>query len=242
MTVETITYKAGSVTAKGALIYDDKAKGKRPLMLVSPNWMGMAKDSIARVERMAGDKYIAFLADMYGDGLVTAPPACVPLANELRENPKERRARIRAALDTLVAESTKRGIGDTSKKVAVGFCFGGGNVLELARDGADIAAAICIHGDLITPMPAKAGDIKAAICILHGAADPVVPKDHRDKVEAEMTAAGVKWQMLTFGHLLHSFSEEGASVPNVAKYDPGAARQVYNMIDDIASAAFAGKL
>ncbi len=242
MTVQTIAYKAGSVTAKGALIYNGNAAGKRALMLVSPNWMGMTQKSIDRVEKMAGDKYVAFLADMYGDGLVTSPPACIPLADDLRKNPKERRARIRAALDTLVAESTKLGIGDTSKKVAVGFCFGGGNVLELARDGADVQAAICIHGDLITPMPARTGDIKAAICIIHGSADPVVPKDHRDQVEAEMTAAGVKWQMLTFGHLLHSFSEEEANMPNVAKFDPGAARQTYNMIDDIAQAAFAGKL
>jgi dienelactone hydrolase len=243
MKVERIDYQAGSVAANGALIYDDKTSGKRPLLLISPNWIGVSEHAIERVKTMAGSKYIAFVADMYGAGkIANGPPEAGPLANGLRADAPERRRRITAALETLRKESDKRGIGDLSRQAAAGFCFGGGNVLELARTGADIKAVICLHGDLKTSMPSKKGDIKAAICVMHGAADPAVPKADRDTFEAEMEASGIKWQMTVFGHLLHSFTEEESNVPGIAQFDPGAARQCYVMIDQFATAAFDGKL
>jgi dienelactone hydrolase len=91
-------------------------------------------------------------------------------------------------------------------------------------------------------MPSKKGDIKAAVCVMHGAADPAVPKADRDTFEAEMEAAGAKWQMTVFGHLLHSFTEEESNVPGIAQFDPGAARQCYAMVDKFATDAFDGKL
>jgi len=241
--VERVDYQAGSVAANGALIYDGKATGRRPLLLISSNWLGMSEAAIKRAGAMAGSKYIAFLADMYGGGKVgDGPPDVAPLANGLRADAPERRRRITAALETLRSESDKRGIGNLSRQAAAGLCFGGGNVLELARSGADIKAVICMHGDLITTMPAKAGDIKAAVCVMHGAADPVVPKKDRDTFEAEMEGVGAKWQMTAFGHLLHSFCESESDVPGIGKFDPGAARQCYAMVDDFATAAFEGKL
>ena len=243
MKVERIEYQAGSAAAIGALIYDDTVTTKRPLLLISPNWLGMSNESIERVKTMAGSKYVAFLADMYGAGKISkGPPEAAELANGLRADAPERRRHITAALETLRRESDKRGIGDLSKQAAAGFCFGGGNVLELARSGADVKAVVCLHGDLITSMPSKTGDIKAAICVMHGAADPVVPKKDRDVFEAEMESSGAKWQMTTFGHLLHSFAEEESNVPGIARFDPGAARQCYKMVDDFVTAAFDGKL
>jgi len=241
--VDRIDYKAGSVAANGALIYDEKSQGRRPLLLISPNWLGVTEAVIKRAGDMAGSKYIVFIADMYGGGKVAnGPPEAAPLANGLRADAPERRRRIAAALEALRGESNKRGIGDLGKQAAAGFCFGGGNVLELARSGADVKAVCCLHGDLITSMPAKPDDIKAAVCVMHGGADPVVPKKDRDTFEAEMVAAGAKWQMLVFGGLLHSFSEAESNVPGIGQYDPGAARQCYNMIDDFVTAAFDGKL
>lgn len=243
MKVERIEYQAGSVKAIGALIYDETVSGKRPLLLVSPNWLGVSEHSIERVKTMAGSKYVAFVADMYGAGKVSkGPPEAAELANGLRADAPERRRRITAALDTLRKEADKRGIGDLSRQAAAGFCFGGGNVIELARTGADIKAVVCLHGDLKTSMPAKKGDIKAAICVMHGAADPAVPKADRDIFESEMEAAGAKWQMTMFGHLLHSFTEEESNVPGIAQFDPGAARQCYAMVDKFATDAFDGKL
>ena len=243
MTVERINYQAGNVACNGALVYDERPSGRRPLLLIAPNWLGVSEDAIKRAATIAGSKYVAFVADMYGGGKIpSGPPEAMPLANGLRADPPERRRRIVAALDALRSESAKRNIGDLKRQAAVGFCFGGGNVLELARSGADLQAVICLHGDLLTPLPAKPGDIKAAVCVLHGSADPVVPKKDRDSFEAEMEACGAKWQMLTFGGLLHSFSEVESDVPGIARYDAGAARQSYAMIDDFISAAFDGKL
>ena len=243
MTIEPIEYKAGSVAARGSLVYDEKVNGPRPLLLIAPNWLGVSDASNKRAAEMAGRNYIAFVADMYGNGKIPAgPPEAAPLANALRADAPERRRRIVAALETLRAESRKRGIGDLSRQAAAGFCFGGGNVLELARTGADVKAVVCLHGDLLTPIPAKAGEIKAAVCVLHGSADPVVSKKDRDVFEAEMEASGAKWQMLIFGGLLHSFAEIESDVPGIARYDAGAARQSYAMIDDFLTAAFEEKL
>lgn len=243
MTVERIEYQAGNVACSGALVYDERTGGRRPLLLVAPNWLGVTDDVIKRAATMAGSKYVAFVADMYGGGKVSkGPPEAAELANGLRGDAPERRRRIAGALDALRRESDRRAIGDLARQAAVGFCFGGGNVLELARTGAALQAVICIHGDLLTSLPAKPGDIKAAVCVMHGSADPVVPKKDRDSFEAEMEACGAKWQMLTFGGLLHSFSEIESDVPGIARYDAGAARQCFNMIDDFATAAFEGKL
>jgi len=242
MTVERITYEAGGKRFVGALTYDKAITAKRPLLLMAPNWLGVTEDAIKRTQMMAGGQYIGFVADMYGDGRVSAgPPEAAELANALRADPKERRLRITAALAALVSESQKRGIGDASRKAAVGFCFGGGNVLELARTGADLQAVVCLHGDLTTLANARAGDIKAALLVVHGAADPVCPKAQRDAFEAEMEAAKANWRMLTFGHLVHSFCEPEANVPGMAQYNEPAARESYRLIDTFIADAFAGR-
>ncbi len=244
MATERITYTCNGRSFIGALVWNDKITGKRPLMLMSPNWLGVTPEAIQRTERMTGDKFVGFVADMYGDGkTVAGPPESMQLADAVRNDPLERRARINAALDTLTAEATKRGIGDATKRAAVGFCFGGGNVLELARSGTDVAAVIALHSDLVTPMPATTkGQIKCPVLIVHGSKDPVVPKADRDAVEAEMEAVGAKWQMLTFGGLVHSFCEEENPVPGIAEFDAAAARQSYAMIGRYIDDAFAGLL
>jgi dienelactone hydrolase len=241
--VERIQYQAGNVTGHGALVWNEKAGGKRPLLLVMPNWLGVTETVIKRAAKMAGDKYVAFVADMYGNGKTSAgPPESQDLMMAVRADRVEGRKRVGAALDTLVAEAGKRGIGETSKKAAVGFCFGGGNVLELARSGADLAAVVCLHGDLATTMPAKKGDIKAAVFVIHGSKDPVAPKKDRDALEEELDGAGANWQQLDFGGRLHSFSEEETMMAGVAEYHPGAAHQTYRMLDDFIQDAFDKRL
>jgi dienelactone hydrolase len=241
--VETIKYQAGNVMAHGALVWNDKITTKRPLLLVMPNWLGVNDTIIKRAEKMAGDKYVAFVADMYGDGKTAeGPPESQDLMMAVRADRVEGRKRVNAALQTMIAEADKRGIGDSSKKAAVGFCFGGGNVLELARSGADLDAVVCLHGDLATSMPAKKGDIKAAIFVIHGSKDPVAPKADRDALEAELDGVEANWQLLDFGGRLHSFSEEETDMPGFAKYHPGAAHQTYRMLDDFIQDAFAKRL
>jgi dienelactone hydrolase len=242
MKAEKIKYAMGAITAEGALVYDETISGKRPALLMAPNWLGMTDKAIERGKLLAGDRYVVFVADMYGHGTRPADfGECAALANPLRENALEQRARIRAAYDTMIAEASKRNLID-GRRVAVGFCFGGGNVLELARDGADISAAVSIHGDLKTALAAKKGAIKAALLVTHGAPDPVVPKVDRDAFESEMEAAGAKWQMLVFSGLLHAYTDQGSDVPNIARWDEPATRQTYAITHQFIADAFAGKL
>ena len=243
MAVERIDYQAGNVKAKGALVWNDKVSGKRPLLMVMPNWLGVTDIAIKRAEKMAGDKYVAFVADMYGNGKTCAgPPESEQLMMAVRKDRVEGRKRVTAALDTMLAEAGKRGIGDPSRTAAVGFCFGGGNVLELARSGADVNAVVCLHGDLATTMPAKRGDIKAAVFVIHGSKDPVAPKADRDALEAELDGAGANWQTLDFGGRLHSFAEEETMMKGVAEYNAPAAHQTFRMLDDFIQDAFNKKL
>jgi dienelactone hydrolase len=232
----------GALTAEGALVYDETVSGKRPAVLVAPNWLGMTDAAIERGKLVAGDRYVVFVADMYGQG--SRPKdfgEAAALANPIRENAVEQRKRIRAAYDTMIAEGNKRNLID-NRHAAIGFCFGGGNVLELARDGADIAAAVSIHGDLKTAQAAKPGTVKANLLVTHGAPDPVVPKADRDAFESEMDAAGAKWQMLVFSGALHAYTDQGSDVPGVAGWHEPTCRQTYDITHRFIDDAFAGRL
>ena len=241
MLAEIIKYPMGALTAEGALIYDENVSGKRPALLMAPNWMGMTNGAIERGRLIAAGRYVVFVADMYGAGTRPANFAeAADLANPLRADAIEQRKRIRAAFDTMIGEGEKRALID-ERRAAVGFCFGGGNVLELARDGADIAAAVSIHGDLKTALQARKGAVKAALLVAHGAPDPVAPKVDRDAFEAEMDAAGAKWQMVLFSGVLHAFTDQGADVPGVAAWDEPAARQTYALMHQFLADAFAAR-
>jgi dienelactone hydrolase len=242
MNVEPIAYSAGEKPFLGALVYDEAVRERRPALLMAPNWMGATDAANARAQLLAGKRYVAFVVDMYGTG--TRPKdfgEAAALANPLREDAAEARRRVRAAYDALLAEAGRRGL-INGERAAVGFCFGGGNVLELARDGADLHAAVSIHGDLKTAKPAEQGAVKAALLAIHGAPDPVVPKADRDAFEAEMDAAGAKWQMLVFSGILHAYTDEGTDVPGIARWDEPATRQTYALTHAFIADAFAGNL
>jgi dienelactone hydrolase len=242
MRAERIKYPMGALTAEGALIYDENVSGKRPAVLVAPNWMGMTDKAIQRGELLAVNRYVVFVADMYGAGTRPADfGEAAALANPLRADAIEQRRRARAAFEAMIAQAKARNLID-DRRAAVGFCFGGGNVLELARDGADLAAAVSIHGDLKTALPAGKGTIKAALMVAHGAPDPVAPKADRDAFEAEMDAAGAKWQMVVFSGILHAHTDQDADVPGVAAWDEPATRQTYALTHQFLADAFAARL
>jgi dienelactone hydrolase len=242
MKVESINYSSGGTRFAGALVYDETVARQRPAVLMAPNWMGVRPQAYERAELLAGDRYVVFVADMYGEGRRPKDfPEAATFANPLREDAVEQRKRIRAAFETLIAEGERRRI-INQYRGAIGFCFGGGNVLELARDGADLHGAVSIHGDLKTAAPAPAGAIKAPLLVLHGAPDPVVPKEHRDAFEREMDAAGAKWEMVLFSGILHAYTDQGADVPGVAAYDEPATRQSYAIMHAFLADAFAGRL
>jgi len=240
---ESIKYSVSGLRCRGELIYDEKVETPRPVLLMAPNWLGVTKANIDIGRMLAADRYIVFVADMFGEG--KGPKGSenpmhflAPLINDAIEL----RRRISAAFDTLGREAGNRGIGDRRRSAAIGYCFGGSNVLDLARAGADARAVVSVHGVLATPMPAKRGDIKAAVLVLHGAADPISPKTHRDAFEAEMDGAGARWYQLTFGGVAHPYTDPDADNLPVAKYDEPATRHGYALAHAFIADAFAGRI
>lgn len=238
MKIETIAYEIDGKSYEGKLVFDPGA-GPRPGVLMSPNWMGVTNEAIAHATLLAEGRYTVFVADMYGAGQRPSSPAdAAALAGPLRDTPVQTRKRIAAALEALKTEAGSRGVLDARRLAAVGFCFGGGNVLDLARSGAMVQAVVSIHGDLATPAPAHQGDIKASVLALHGAADPVAPKAQRDAFEAEMNQAGAHWRLMIFGGVVHAYTDVGANVPGVAVYDEAAARLSYQLTHEFIEEAF----
>ncbi len=223
MKTETIAYDIDGLSYEGVLVYDP-ARGACPAVLMGPNWMGVTPEAIERARHLAADgRYTVFIADMYGAGKRPRnPEEAGALANPLREAPLESRKRIGHAWQVMLDQGRARGAIDPARRAAIGFCFGGGNVLDLARDGADVQAVVSIHGDLASPMTAGHGDIKGSVLVIHGAADPVAPKAQRDALEAELEGAGCPWRMLSFGHTVHAFTDPGVNVPGIAVYDARA--------------------
>lgn len=241
MAVESVFYSASGIGCRGALIFEDGVKATRPLLLMAPNWRGVIKPAIETGQMLAQEGYVVFVADMFGEG--NGPVGSEDPMEFLRPfmaDVSGMRRRIAAALDTLTREADRRAIGDISRRAAIGFCFGGLTVLDLARSGADVQAVVSMHGTLATPQPAKRGDIKAAVLAVHGAADPVAPKAERDAFEVEMTEASARWALLTFGNVVHAFTDPAANMPDV--YDEAATRHGYAFAHAFIADAFAGRL
>ena len=243
MAVESIFYSVSGLSCRGALIWDDAVKAPRPLLLMAPNWRGVIKPAIETGQMLAHEGYVVFVADMFGEGngpVGTEEP--MTFLRPFLADVAGMRRRISAALDTLTREADRRAVGDISRRAAMGFCFGGLNVIDLARTGADVQAVVSMHGTLATPQPAKAGDIKAAVLAVHGAADPVAPKAERDAFEAEMTQAQARWALMTFGNVVHGFTDRNANNPGVAVYDDAATRHGYALAHAFIADAFAGRI
>jgi dienelactone hydrolase len=243
MAVESIFYSVGGIGCRGALIFDETARAPRPLLLMAPNWRGVIKPAIETGQMLADKGFVVFVADMFGEGngpVGTEQP--MEFLKPFMADVATMRKRIAGALDTLTREADKRAVGDISKRAAIGFCFGGLNVLDLARTGADVQAVVSMHGTLITPEPAKKGDIKAAVLAVHGAADPVSPKAERDAFEAEMEGACARWALMIWGGCVHAFTDPAASLEGVAVYDDAVARHGYAAAHAFMMDAFEGKL
>lgn len=201
---ETVTYKAGNIEAHGFLAYDSSFKGKRPGILVVPEFWGLNNYPKTRARMLATLGYVAFVADMYGDGkFTTDPKQASKWAGELLGGDRaELRTRIRAALKKLKSEPMV----DPDKIAAIGYCFGGTTVLELARSGANLAGVVSFHGVLSTPVPAKPGVIKAKILVCDGAEDPLNPPAVVDGFENEMRKAKANWEVIVYGGAMHGFT------------------------------------
>jgi dienelactone hydrolase len=188
---------------EGYIAYDESFKDKRPGVLVVHQWMGLTDYEKMRCEMLAKLGYFAFAADIYGKGV--RPADYKDAAKEATKYKSDRnllRSRVNAALN----EMRKQELVNTDKLGAIGYCFGGTTVLELARSGADVKGIVTFHGTLETPKPEDAKNIKAKILVCNGGADPAVPPEQIEAFEKEMKDAGVDYQIISFEGAVHSFT------------------------------------
>ena len=203
---ETVEYNDGNTVLEGYLAYDPAVKGKRPGVLVVHEWTGLNDYAKMRADTLAKLGYIAFAVDMYGKGI--RPKNAQEAGEQAGIYRKDRalmRRRVTAGLNRLLQSDMV----DTTRVAAIGYCFGGGVVLEIARSGADIKGLVSFHGNLDTPNPQDARNIKAKILVQHGADDPNVTSDKVLAFEKEMDDAGVDWYLTAYGHAVHGFTNPG---------------------------------
>jgi dienelactone hydrolase len=200
---KTVEHREGSAVLEGQLLWDDAASGRRPAVLVVPEWYGINRFTIGRCEALARLGYAAFAVDVYGKGI---RPAAFADAQSTSKPYYDDRALLRRRGFAGLEACRVQDVVDPSKVAGIGYCFGGITLLELARAGADLAGVVCFHTQLMTSMPAKEGGVKSKILVLHGAYDPVVPQPEIDDFMKEMRAAKADWQMMYYGNAVHSYT------------------------------------
>lgn len=221
---KTVEYKQGDTVLEGYLAWDDAVAGQRPAVLVVHEWTGLGDYARSRARMLAELGYVAFAADVYGKGIRPSTPGeAAAQAGIYKKDRALMRARVQAGLDVLRGNP----LCDRQRVAAIGYCFGGTCVLELARSGAAIAGVVSFHGGLDTPTPGEAKNIKCKVLALHGGDDPHVPLKDVEAFEDEMRSGGVDWQLVVYGGAVHSFTNPaaGSDKSRGAAYDARADRR-----------------
>jgi dienelactone hydrolase len=225
ITVDTIEYQDDDgATCEAFVAYDQEQEGKRPGVLVVHDWMGVGPYVRSRAEQLAALGYVALTADIYGKGVRPGTgEEAAQLAGTYRADRAVLRKRSRAGLKAL----TDHPLTDRRRTAAIGYCFGGTAVLELARSGAEMGGFVTFHGGLETPHPEDGRNIRGKVLVLHGADDPVVPTPHVLAFQEEMRKARVDWQMVFYGGAVHAFSRKdtGNDPSTGVAYDEKADRR-----------------
>ncbi len=234
---ETVLYRQGGEELRGYLAYDESIKGPRPAVIVAHEWWGLNDYVKMRANELASLGYVAFAADVYGKGVRPKSTAeAAALAGEYKTNRTLLRARVEAALAALRASD----LVEPKRIAAIGYCFGGTAVLELARSGANVAGVVSFHGGLDSPDPSAGKNIKAKVLVLHGADDPYnQPKDVA-AFQQEMRSGGVDWEMVYYGGAVHSFTqkEAGNDPSKGAAYNEAADRRSWQAMRDFFAEIF----
>jgi len=202
-------------------VYDDMLQDRRPGILVVHGGAGLDAHAEGRAQRLAELGHVVFACDMYGDGVAGDRQRVMSCINELRADRRRLCERAQAGIDVLASHPQVDG-----RVAAVGYCFGGMTVLELARNGFDLAGVVCVHGSLSTTRPAQPGSVKPRILVCHGALDPHSPPAHVVAFIEEMNHAAVDWQLIVYGGAMHGFTHETATgqTPGVLYHAPSDVR------------------
>lgn len=234
---QIVEYREGDTVCEGYLAYDDAKSGKRPGVLVAHEWGGCGDYMYKRCEMLAEMGYVAFALDIFGKGIRAQTfPDCEKISKPYYEDRQLTRRRAKAGLDQLVKQPNV----DAGKVAAIGYCFGGIVVLELARSGADVKGTVAFHGQLSTPNPADAKNIKGKVLILHGAIDPVVPPAEVAAFEKEMEDAKIDWQLVSYGGAVHTFTNWNLPTTGMpAAYNEKADKRSWIAMQDFFNEIFA---
>lgn len=228
---KSISYQIGNQTFEGCVSRPAHASGPLPGVIIVHDWTGFGPFVRERAEQVAALGYVAFAADMYGKGIHAAnPEEAAKLSAPFYKDASLFRTRSQAAL----AELLKQPEVDASRIGAMGFCFGGSTVLELARSGANLAGVVTFHGGLKTTQPAEKGAVKAKeMLILHGSLDPLVPPADVAGFMTEMNAAGVPFRLVAYPLAVHAFTNPaaGSDLSKPTAYNPDAAKAAYGEME-----------
>jgi dienelactone hydrolase len=219
---ETVEYKQGEPTLEGFVAYDDSISGKRPGVLVVHQWFGLTAYEKRRATMLAQLGYVAFCADIYGKD---NRPKNVQEASALvgKYEHEGDRSLLRARVNAALGELKKNELVDTKRVAAIGYCFGGTTVIELARSGADLNGVVSFHGGLDSPAPADGKNIKCKVLVLAGADDPFQKPEDLTAFESEMRDSKVDWQIVFYGGAVHAFTQPDPGFVNAgAKYNEKA--------------------
>ncbi|MGH7089499.1 MAG: dienelactone hydrolase family protein, partial [Stellaceae bacterium] len=216
---EAIEYRQGTAACEGFFAHDDATRGKRPGVLVVHEWGGLGDYVKQRARMLAELGYVALGCDIFGQGVrAQSMEHCAKISEPYYKHRGLIRARAQAGLEQLRGHA----LVDTAKVAAIGYCFGGLVVLEMARAEMPLSCVVSFHGQFMTPEPAKR--IKCKVLALHGAVDPVVPPEEVQTFEKEMETAGADWQLIAYGGAKHTFTNFNlpTDLPGPAAYNEKA--------------------
>ncbi|HSR64997.1 MAG TPA: dienelactone hydrolase family protein [Xanthomonadaceae bacterium] len=237
MQAKPVEWTLDGTTFRGVLVYD-AAGSKRPGLVMVPDWKGVTDAAIDKAKHVAGRDYVILVADVYGkDVRPQDDAAALAQARRMYADRNVLRARAAKALEVLKAQAGRAPL-DPAKVGALGYCFGGATVLELARSGADLAGVVTFHGGLGTTLPARPGAVKASLLVLNGADDKGTAGDI-PAFEKEMKDAGADWQFVNFSGAVHCFALPTANNPPGCMYDERATRRGERMMRDFFAERFA---
>jgi len=224
---EVVSYRDGETQCEGLLCYDKTRTGPLPAVLISHDWSGRNEFAARKARRLAWHGYAAFALDMYGGGKQgTTTEENQKLMGPFMADRAALARRINAALTAVRAQS----IVDAKRVAAMGFCFGGLCVLDLARSGADVRGVVSFHG-LLKPSGLPSKNIQAKILVLHGYDDPMAPPEEVLAVAKEFSAAKADWQLHAYGNTVHAFSNPAANNPGFGTvYKPEADRRSWHSL------------
>ena len=226
---ENVSYTGDGITMNGFVVYDENKEGARPAVLVIHEWWGLNDYTKSRARQLAELGYIAMAVDMYGNGKTADnPDSAGKYATPFYKDPQMTKARFDAALEKLKTYSQT----DGNKIAAIGYCFGGAQVLNLARLGEDLKGVVSFHGNLLG-VPLDKEKLKADILVCHGAADPFVPQTEVDLFKKQMDSAGAKYTFKAYAGAVHAFTNPDATAMGEKfkipiKYDAAADSASWN--------------